>query len=50
MEFVEIPRAEAANEVISASRVRALLEKKEFEAIEKLVPETTYRYLVEKFC
>ena len=49
MEFVEIPRAEAANEVISASRVRALLEKKEFEAIEKLVPETTYRYLVEKF-
>jgi len=49
MEFVEIPRAEAANEVISASTVRALLEKKEFEAVEKLVPETTYRYLVEKF-
>lgn len=49
MEFVEIPRAGEEGKVISASRVRAMLENKEFEVIEKLVPETTFRYLVERF-
>jgi len=49
MEFVEIPRVGVSGEVISASRVRALLEKKEFEAIKQIVPETTYQYLVERF-
>lgn len=49
MEFVEIPRAETEGQVISASRVRALLENKEFDAIEHLVPETTFRYLKERF-
>ena len=49
MEFVEIPRAETEGQVISASRVRVLLEEKKFEEIRKLVPETTYRYLKERF-
>ena len=49
MEFVEIPRADIDGKVISASYVRALLDNKEFDTIQRLVPETTYRYLVEKF-
>lgn len=47
--FVEIERKESDGEVISASRVRKYLEEKNFDAIKKIVPETTYRYLVEKF-
>ena len=49
IEFIEIPRAGVDGEVISASRVRALLEKKEFDAVQALVPDTTFRYLIEKF-
>lgn len=50
IEFVEIPRAEIAeNTPISASYVRSLLEKKDFEAIKALVPESTLRYLQEKY-
>lgn len=47
--FEEIPRLEKEGEVISASRVRKLLEGKEWEAIHKLVPETTYVYLWDKY-
>jgi len=45
IEFVEIPRKEQSGEVISASRVRKLLDTKSFEAIEKIVPKTTLEYL-----
>lgn len=45
MRFVEIPRKTENQEVISASRVRALLAKGDFEGIKHLVPEVTYRYL-----
>ena len=47
IEFVEIPRrTDAGGEtVISASRVRDLLERGELDAIRPLVPESTYRYL-----
>ncbi|MDR1965476.1 MAG: hypothetical protein LBQ36_02090 [Synergistaceae bacterium] len=34
---------------MSASRVRALLEKKDFDAIRPLVPDATYNYLLENF-
>lgn len=45
IEFVEIPRLEIDGEIISASRVRAFLEEKNFEAIKKFVPEGTFQYL-----
>jgi [citrate (pro-3S)-lyase] ligase len=45
VEFVEIPRREASGEPISASRVRKLLETKDFDGIRELVPETTFEYL-----
>jgi [citrate (pro-3S)-lyase] ligase len=43
--FEVIPRKEGEGGVISASRVRKLLETKDFNAIAKLVPETTLQYL-----
>ena len=49
IEFIEIPRKERDGEAISASRVRALLEKKDFNEIKSLVPECTFRYLTEHF-
>jgi [citrate (pro-3S)-lyase] ligase len=43
--FEIIPRLETDGEVISASKVRKLLENKDFDAIAKLVPKTTLDYL-----
>lgn len=45
IEVIEIPRREMNEAAISASRVRALLEEKNFDQIRGLVPETTYDYL-----
>jgi [citrate (pro-3S)-lyase] ligase len=47
IEFVEIPRKKVAGEAISASRVRRLLEDKDYKEIAKLVPQTTLAYLKE---
>ena len=44
-----INRKESEGEVISASRVRALIEKGDRESIAKLVPKTTMDYIDEKF-
>ena len=49
VELHEIPRKEIDCEVISASRVRKLLEEKNWDGIKKLVPETTYAFLEENF-
>ena len=49
IEFREIPRKEQEGQVVSASLVRKLLEKKDFEHIKELVPKTTYDYLKEKY-
>lgn len=43
--FEEIPRIEKDGNVISASRVRKLLENKDWEQIQQLVPDTTLSYL-----
>lgn len=43
--FEVIPRKKLEGEVISASRVRKLLEEKDFDAIAGMVPETTLEYL-----
>lgn len=45
IEFVEIPRKEMGDSVISASRVRKLLKEENFEEISKIVPYTTLEYL-----
>lgn len=49
IEFKEIARTEIDGEAISASRVRALLEQRDWTAIAKLVPPTTLAYLQNKF-
>lgn len=49
IEFVEFPRktdVRGRGTFISASRVRELLKKRDFEAIKPLVPETTFQYLL----
>lgn len=49
IEFVEIPRKTSAEEVISASRVRRWLKDNSFEEIKKIVPESTYNYLITRY-
>lgn len=49
IKFVEIPRKEQGNAVISASRVRKLLDEKDFKAISQIVPQTTLTYLIDKY-
>ena len=49
VEFKVIPRIEFEGEVISASRVRANLRVKNFIEIKKMVPETTFKFLLEKY-
>lgn len=48
IEFVEIPRREISGNPISASYVRELLSKRDFETMKHLVPETTLNYLMHK--
>jgi [citrate (pro-3S)-lyase] ligase len=47
--FVEIERILNGGEPISASRVRALLEEKNFDAVRALTPDVTYDYLVRNY-
>jgi [citrate (pro-3S)-lyase] ligase len=49
VEFTEIKRTESGGTAISASRVRQLLEEKDFEAIKPLVPDATFNYLCKKY-
>jgi [citrate (pro-3S)-lyase] ligase len=49
IEFVEILRKLSEDEPISASRVRKKLQDRDFESIKKIVPKTTYDYLVKRF-
>ena len=49
IDFEVIPRKKSDGEVISASRVRKFLNINELEQISKLVPDTTLKYLKERF-
>jgi len=49
IEFRVIPRKESGNAPISASRLRKLLEDKDFSKIEPLVPRTTLDYLINRW-
>lgn len=46
IELIEIPRKQQNDQAISASRVRRLLEIKDFDAMAQLVPQTTLDYLI----
>lgn len=49
IKLVIIPRKEMGDTAISASRVRKLLEEKNFAEIKELVPDTTYLYLRDRY-
>lgn len=49
IKFVEIPRREWDGRPISASRVRELLKERNFDEIAKIVPNTTFDYLTERY-
>ncbi|MDY0289654.1 MAG: [citrate (pro-3S)-lyase] ligase [Sphaerochaeta sp.] len=44
--FIEVKRLESGDQPISASRVRSLMALKEFDKLEKLVPATTYAFIM----
>ena len=46
IEVIEIPRYKIDNIEVSASRVRKLLEKGNYKEIQKIVPKTTYDFLI----
>ncbi len=45
IEVIEIPRKEISGQVISASNVRALLNNRDWQGVERLVPHTTLEYI-----
>jgi len=49
IQVLEIPRKEISGVPISASAVRAALEKNDYEWLKKLVPVATYQYLLETY-
>jgi len=49
VELIELERFEYNELPISATSVRKLLEEKQFHEIQKIVPTTTYTFLLEKF-
>jgi [citrate (pro-3S)-lyase] ligase len=49
VEFKEIPRKGYGGQMISASRVRKLLDERDFDAIKFLVPIHTFDYLIDNF-
>lgn len=46
-ELIEIPRLMINNDIVSASKIRKALTKKDFEYIKSRVPSNTYNYLLE---
>ena len=48
VDVIEIPRKRYGDEIISASRVRKLLETKQFDVLKKYVPQSTLKYLIDK--
>ena len=42
---IEIPRKRQGNEYISATKVRKLIKERNYDVIEKYVPETTMKYI-----
>jgi [citrate (pro-3S)-lyase] ligase len=49
VELIEIQRKKYNGSEISASDVRKLIKKKNFNLIKAIVPETTYEYIINRF-
>lgn len=49
VQVIEIPRLNAGEAAVSASRVRSLLRDKRLNDIRPLVPETTFKYLLDSY-
>lgn len=49
IQLKEIARKESGDSVISASRVRKYIEEKNWNEIKKIVPNTTYDFLIDKY-
>ena len=49
IDFIEIPRLQYNNKVISASYVRKLIKQRNFDEIKNIVPESTFNFLCEKY-
>ena len=49
VQVIEIPRKEECGKAISASLVRKYLDNKDFDSIKKVVPRTTYAYLLRNY-
>lgn len=45
LEVIEVPRRTLGSIPISASKVRELIKKEDFQSLENIVPSTTYKYL-----
>lgn len=50
IEVIEFSRVELGGKVVSATTVRKLLKEENFEEIKKLVPKTTYEFLISDEC
>lgn len=48
IELIEIPRLEVEKSVVSASDVRLIIKNGNIEDLKKLVPDSTYKYLISK--
>ena len=46
VEVIEVPRIALGGDITSASRVRKLIKEEKFSGVKKMVPETTYKFLV----
>lgn len=49
IKFIEIPRKKTSNKVISASTVRKFIKENKINEIQKIVPESTYKYIIKNF-
>ena len=48
IEVFVMPRKQAADDIISASKVRRMLSENDWQGVRRLVPDTTYAYLTSK--
>ncbi len=46
VEVIEVPRVAYSGEITSASKVRQLIKEEKFSGVKKMVPETTYKFLM----
>lgn len=49
IDVIEIPRKMYDNQVISASLVRKYIVNKEYDKIRKIVPESTYNFIINQY-